>query len=390
MQLDLNTLGNFSSVRQNLIHTEKFSTDDNDFYPLFIIHCLYLRTSKEIVYQLPWATSYSGVINRWRPVTQYLKHSEKMIGVKISDRYPYTYVCKGYACEILPDGSTKTLFVVATYDLDYLMNLKRGDSIDSNKFFLVQSIDFIENPAYKNLRSQYRRIYINPIKIPFHFKDFDAMDKFIKRKRIEISPGGPGRFNPETLEEVEATEARPIWEEYGTVPGVNSSEIRIELDTDVAPGPGIFTQMHEQAERMRANELELERMHQMTQVWTPTNPQSTIIGSTTPDIREEIPHVAEGDTGTTMDDMERLMDSVYRQSNPTVVTETQGPDVVPTSDGSGIRFYTGIDPIDNTPIPANPDLVRTPEGSLSLDDIAHRLREMNHNIRTVGGEDESD
>lgn len=147
----------------NPFYTEFFSTNNNKFYPFYLIHTLYARTKKEIVYRVPWTNNMISTQGGWANVKTSLEQSPIMRPVVINGRLTTISVCKGFACEVTSSGGIKPLFIVATPNLEELFDIGKRKTVNQQEFYLLQSKDFLEDNAYKNLRSQLRKIYINPL-----------------------------------------------------------------------------------------------------------------------------------------------------------------------------------------------------------------------------------
>lgn len=162
--LTVDKLATMSSSHVYVPMGEYFSTKDNNFYPLYIIHTSRVRTKDEIIYDIPWTMS-SDRSTTWQSTLRYLLKSTFVVGATNTGKAfnEIIYVVKGFVfrldlqCRIVP------LFVVATNDLDYLMSLNSSSVIEPKKFFLLQQKSFIKSSTDKNIRAQLRKLYINPL-----------------------------------------------------------------------------------------------------------------------------------------------------------------------------------------------------------------------------------
>lgn len=193
-------------------YTEFFSTNDNTFYPLYLIHSLYARTSEEIVYRVPWVNGMPRTGGRWSDVGESLQKSTIMRSVYINNRRVNLAVCKGFACEVSDEGLIKPLMVVSTPYVEELFNVGKKKSINQKYFYILQSKDFLDNAVYKNLRSQLRKVYVNPlissgmntiichdinelvfnpVKLQMKFGSTEDMDKELEILKKSVCPAEP-------------------------------------------------------------------------------------------------------------------------------------------------------------------------------------------------------
>jgi hypothetical protein len=185
-----------------------FNSNQNKFIPLFAVDTILKEFDDgHFVYHLPLHGYMIGTGSRWSDVGRSLLQNPRLAHVIINRRHTDIYVGRGFATRITPKGEFNTLFCVATPNPSDILNAKKNGRVDQQEFYIVQSYDFINNPDYKNIRSQFRKIYINPllegrmdtiithdidrmmlrhIKLPYKFGSVDTLNAEFNRIKDSI------------------------------------------------------------------------------------------------------------------------------------------------------------------------------------------------------------